>query len=513
MDKLAEIIEKNLIKINNMIISSAESGDIDQSVSHLYNLIKEKYNDIEFFKIFDQIINLLSTPRVIKDKDYTENILKKYLILYYKMLDCDYFDEIAILFNKIIRNKRISSYPIIYKNIFQLISDDNNIDEQLINEHTNLSLIIGKYLPVIKDITEYSSSYTLYFNSKIRNELILFLYDFYSKNKELTIWFPFSGISVEPQIFSYLFHLVADLKKKKTSIKNFNIYVSDHTGKLLERGLRSNFFEHIFQKMKDDFCKINQIPPVEIKTSLTKAKKAITYENLDLIYKNEVLNKEINFVVINSLKLSDLTFEKDKMFKLLNKIHRTLNKSIVIIELISQFPIKETELNNDKIDKVKLICNDFYSKENIDYHIQYFAFYFKPISENTIEVNISINDLFENYKNMDIEMIKKSLNLIDTDLNISSNEEIFKYSEILAKAGFHSKSFSLIKKIYKSDYNKTYGLLNYIYSSTKNEKLKKSVDSFIITNRLRENAFSEELFFAIEEEIDVFLNDNDSKWL
>ena len=174
--------------------------------------------------------------------------------------------------------------------------------------------------------------------------------------------------------------------------------------------------------------------------------------------------------------------------------------------------MKEITFDNNNIKKIKLLCSDFYSQDNKDYHIQYFAIYLENNKKEDIKKSGSLDKLYDNQKEFEIEDIKNELRSIE-EKNISSHSDLYKYAEILSNAGFHSKSYEIIKKIYKSNYNKTDKILSNIIENTKNEKLKKSVVNFIKFNKIKESIFSEELFNAVKEEVDTYLKDKNTKWI
>ncbi|HOV12892.1 MAG TPA: hypothetical protein PK771_01300 [Spirochaetota bacterium] len=505
MDISDDHFEKQLREIKNKINSYADYSEIEALIEYIINYTKPKLNEIDFFKKYDQIINVLTSTSAIKNQLYVEKLLKKYFINYLEYLKCDDYGGLAILFHKILRNKFFFFYPIIYKYILQLINFDEELYDILTFDNNKLFGLISSKISFFEDIVEFSSSYCLFFNSKLRNQMVLNLFDYYKKNKKLYIWFPFSGISLEPQLFSYIFHLLFELDSNKTFINNFSIICSDHSNFLLENGYKSTLFNELFLKIKDDFSKENNLKIGSIKTNLAKSKKNIEIKKVDFIVKNEIPDIDIDYVFINSLKLSNLTYEKERILKLLNKLYQSNQEIKVILEILSSYFIKEIDFNSSLPIKSKLICSEFYSQENKDFHILYFEIHFEKNKSQNEEI-INLSKLYDYYQSGDIKKLKS---VIKNNLNIvlNTNDEKIKYAEILSSVGYHSRSFEMVKKHYTIDYNKSYYILNDILTHSKNEKLIKSVELFIKLKKIREKRFSEDIFKAVKDEIDNFLKD------
>nr|HPO49627.1 hypothetical protein [Spirochaetota bacterium] len=454
-----DFFEKQLKILKNAVDSDASGDKINEISEVIFSNINKIDSETERLRKIDFVVNVfcssrisgdrISGDRISSDKDYVEGVLKKVLSLYFNVLSGDIYEKMAIIIHKILKNKNYFQYPLVYKYIL-LLKKSNEETIDLFDEKFILFDYINEKIDFFKKIADYSSSYNFFFNSMMRNKIVLFLYDFFLKNKSMNIWFPFSGIALEPLVFSYIFHLILETDKKKKNIQNFNVYCSDYSFYLLEEGLKTEIYNDIFLKIKNDFCFENQINPRFLKTSLQKIKNSIVVENKDIILKNEFIDKDLDFIFINSFKLSNITFESEKISKLINRISQNYRSVIVIIEIVSEFSLKEIPIKNDNIKKVKLLCSNIYPQDNRDLHIHYFAIYLEDVKKNQSEDELSIVDFFLD-RNVDPEEIKDKLKNFD-DKKLVSKEDFFKYSEILTKAGFFSKSFDIIKKIYKSDY-------------------------------------------------------------
>lgn len=414
--------------------------------------------------------------------------------------------------NKLFKNKFEHLNPLIYKYILELFGDNDISFFE--NEDLHLYDMMSTNIKPIEDLLQNSSSYTLYTNLKIRNSLILYLYEIYKREKSLSIWFPFAGISIEPQLLSYIFNLINEINSNRGSLSNFKLYISDHSDKIVKNGFNSNLFNQTFVKIKESFCKDNGLNKDTLKTTISKAKKSIEIKDDDLIQNNQIIDESFDYVVINSLKLSFIGYEKERIEKLLNRLFEHNNNLRVLIEVTSNYHIQKINLKTKHPLKSKLIISDFVSSQNSDLHIHYFEVTCEVKTdnkENRVDTKgFDIDNLYNLSNGDNLDEIKEVIKS-NPKPNFRSNGDKIKYAAILSKVGYHRRAFEVVKEIYNSNPKKDIDLLlkilNEVASKTKNDKLNKSVKLFIKTNRLKDRSFSNEIIGAIKEELDSLNSD------
>ncbi|OHD18891.1 MAG: hypothetical protein A2086_12985 [Spirochaetes bacterium GWD1_27_9] len=508
MQDIDLIFEKLVKELHKKIFASEDTFLINKEIDYIYNFIKTKWKDLEFFKRFDSLIEVILIQRVLKDKEYTDTFLKKYLNIYFELLNLDFYNFWGVLFSKILKNKTSLIYPSIYVVIFKLVFEKESYSYEKssfpLRDDISLYETLSFFTSKIEEIVVYSSSYNLFFNPKLRNPLILFLYEFYKTNKQLYVWFPLAGLSIEPVLFSYLLHLIIELDKNTTNPESLNFYGSDHSNFIVDKDKNTSFFEDSFLKVKKDFCFENGIDTKDIKTTLKDSKKKVLSFDFDFIYKTQIIDRKINFVIINSLKLSDFDNEKEKINKILKKIIEFKEEIGIILEIYSGFPLKEENIELPYTSNKKIISTVLISDFR-DYYVSYLYF---TINKNNIqkeEKNIDI--LFNNYQSLKIEQLKEELKKFDLNSSFTKKETLM-FAEILTYAGFHSRAYEILKKNYKVDFNYSYKILNKIQNESKNQKIVNSVSNFIKENKIKEKGFTGELLDAIIEEIDTYFKEN-----
>ncbi|MBP7554396.1 MAG: hypothetical protein KA885_13300, partial [Spirochaetes bacterium] len=114
-------------------------------------------------------------------------------------------------------------------------------------------------------------------------------------------------------------------------------------------------------------------------------------------------------------------------------------------------------------------------------------------------------DLYEKKEALSPKELKRILNNNKYEL---SKKDSIKLADLYSSICLFSKAFSLVKENYEADYSLSYKILSDIRDKSKNNKLKLSVESFIIEKKVKEMGFSSELVEAIAEEIDDYFDEN-----
>ena len=508
-----EIFEKKLNELIKHIYASNDEKDISTEVDNLYSFITKKWKGLDFFKKFDQIVNSVFIQRVLKEKNYTDGFLKKYLNIYFDLLKSDFYSCWGLIFAKILMTKNLGVYPSVFPYLFRLQYPKlprNTIDNDLLfplEDDFSLYDTINLWLPVIEEQVEYSSSYSLFINTKLRNELVLHLYKKYKTVKKLSVWFPFGGIGIEPLLFVYIFMLVAEADTGNPELSGFHVIAGDHFTDITEKGISSGLFDDILIKVRDDFCLENGLKSGDLKTSIKNAKRKLVFHEADLIYKTEIPDKNIDTVIINSLKLSDNATALNKLKKVTNIFNSIKEDMEIIYEIKTPGLPSSGEIEIPNAKTANAISSDFISYKN-DYHITFLSFI--PESD-AVKIPDNNNDTFESIylsrNDLSSDELKKKISGIVMKQPVIPGE-MLKYAEILAIAGNYSKSYDIVKKFFKHGYTKSYEILELTLSGSKNQKLNARIEKFIIDNKLKEKGFSGELLDAITEEIDEFLGRN-----
>jgi hypothetical protein len=531
MDLDEEIFEKKLKELNKSIFSSVENKSISADMDNLFTYISSKWHELEFFRKFDELINVVFIQRVLKERVYVDGFLKKYLNIYFETLKTDFYSSWGLVFSKILLTKNIETYPSIYSYLMKIIFPKlpKYEEEKLvfpIDDDVSLYDIINSWLPVIEDQVLYSSSYDLFLNSGFRNNLIMHLYGKYKRNKVLNIWFPFGGIGAEPLLFSYLLLLVIETDLGSGDPQNVFIHASDHNPYVIERGLSSGLFDELLVRVKDDFCTENGIKSKDLKTTIKQAKRKVSVYPADLIYKSDIIDKKNDTIIMNSLKLSDHANENVKFEKIINRVSQNLINSEVIYVMRNSEPLSADKFSIGNSMQIKSIDNEFVSLKN-DWHLNMLSFDINETNSvgyeirkkgNYGNIDLELNKLYESRLSAENADLKKKLIKINSSSLVKSGDKL-KYAELLAISGYHSRSYEIIKKNYKSDYRMSYDIMQKILDASKNEKLNSRIGNFIKENQIKEKGFSGELLDAIVEEIDDFFKRNPNsilnreKWL
>ncbi len=501
------IIQKQLKDLHRLIFSKSDISEIREHLNRTFNFIKKNYVNFELSERLSELLNIIIVPKVIQDETYCNDFLLEYIQIYTNELSLEREFVLSIIFSKLLKEKEVSQLILFY--IIKLIDSPILEDFSLSLENKNIFEFINSYTPIIENIVENSSSYQLFINTKLRNQLILYLYKQYKEKKRLNIYFPFSGCGVEPIIFSYLFHLIAEADERE--IDGFHIIASDNNNNILKNGYNSNIFDPILEKIREDFCRENGLSIKEIKTTKTKSNKRIHLENSDFFDTNNINNRKIDFVLINSKKLSNHKNHKKEIDKILKNIaEKKVDR--VLFEVKLEF---ERDLHNfeyEQVNQKKVAVNSF--SENEDLNIYYLDLYLKKRIENS-KKSTNFHNIYNNYKNYDKKEFKKDLENIKLDSFV--NEERLLYSEMLIYFGYFSKAYEIIKSNYKYDYNKSLTLLKEIETKTENQKLKLSVINFIKDKKLTEYGFSldiiDSLLDGIKEYREQKKDYKNLKWL
>jgi hypothetical protein len=409
-------------------------------------------------------------------------------------------------------SKDIEATPSVLPHVFRFIFpklpkifDDNDLIFPL-DDGISLYDVIGSWLAPVEDQVVYSSSYDLFINSKLRNELILHLYKKYKETKTLILWFPFAGIGAEPMLISYLLHLVAEADTGFADMPNFFIHCGDHCSFIAERSLSSQLFDELLIRTKEDFCSENGIRTGGIKTTIKQAKRKLGFVSDDLIYKLEAPDTDFDTVIINSLKLADNETENGKLQKIIDRLERCLRDIEVIYEVRSIEPLAYEQLPLKKSYEKKIISESFISLKT-DRNLTLVSLKVCGCS-NDENVHVeTIDDILIDGTSPDKDVLKNRILKIKIN-DIYEPVDKLKYAKLLALSGYYSRSFDMIKKYYKSAYSLSYSIMQEILSGSKNEKLNARIENFISENKIREKGFSGELLDAITEEMEEYFKRN-----
>lgn len=482
-----DILTLKIKNIRKKISSNAKYYDISNDIEQLLIFIEKNYKDIDLFKNIDYIINSFSIKQVIENKEYLESFYKKILNYYFSLLNIDSLSFLSLIFSIILKNYDYINLFEITKIILRYLLR-NYIIEFPIDEkeeiYDTFKNIIDNQINILKN----SSSYTLFQNSLIRNKIILYLYEYYKKNKRLNIFFKFAGIGIEPLIFSYTMRILYEIEYNK-ELKNLNIYCYDENIDLLKYFLNNTiFFDNIFLKLKEDICKENDFKIKNLNTNLKLAKK-------DLIIKEKIdISDNIDFIIINNFLISRNRESLEKEVSL-------FDEGKIIIEKEECIEIDKKFLYDTKSNFLLELASFFDNKKNKFINFLLLEKITKSNNrEDDVEDNEDINRIFYNYKKYSIKELKNKLNRI----TIKEKNDYLKYAFLLKETGLHSKAFEIIKKYYDSDYNLSYKILKDISLYTKNQKLKTSVEQFIKDYKIIEHGFAAELIDAINDEIEDY---------
>lgn len=513
-----------LKSIHNNINTSKNEKDINEELDLLYDFIQSKYNDLEFFKKLDEIINEILNPEAIKNEYYAEGFVKKYLNIYFQKLKTDVYASWGLLFYKILCKKVNLEYSLIYSSIIKIYFKYLDIEYSIndisfpISSEVKLFYIIDKFSPIFENLIIDSSSYNLLFNPLFRNKIILYLYDFYKKNSNLKIWFPCSGIGTEPLLFSLLLNLINELESNQDKMKNFKIFCSDANDILLEEGLRINPLNDLLLKTKSDFAGENNKNEKNIKTTIINSKKNLIIKKNDFLNTGKYIDEIFDVLIINSLKLSDINFFNKKIIKRFNKLNEINRDIIIILEIKTIEKIDENNFSLNGYKPIAIIDSSFISEKNIDYFLSYLIFEIKTQKDMKIDENdYSLANFYKKYDLISQKELKQAILKIDKN-SIKTNKDNLIYAYLLAKASLFNKAYDITKNNYSTDYNFSFKILKTIIENCKNSKITKKVENFIEENEIKEKGFTSELFDAMidgieEYEIEEKKYDNKKKWL
>ena len=499
-----------LKSIHNKIYSSANEEDILLEINFLYDFIKNKYNGLDFFKKFDEIINEILNENTVKNKKYTEGFIKKYLNLYFNELKTDVYTSWGLILLKILVIKNNLHYPLIYSSLlkiyFKYLDLKYSINELdfPIKNGINIFEIFNNLLPVFENLIKDSTSYNLLFLPSIRNKVIIYLYNLYKKNKNLNIWFPFSGIGTEPLLFSLLFNLLNELETNENKIKNLKIYCSGQNHILLEEGLRINPSIDLLLKTKSDFAKENNISEKKLNITVKDSKKNLLIKENDSLSSGESIEESFDVIIINSLKLSDTVFHKKDIIKIFNKLENINRDIIIILESKTLEKIDENSFFLDDYKPISIINSTFISEKENDYFLNYLIFHIKSKNKPEIEENYnSLRYIRRNFYKMDKKEFKNRILKIDKT-TIKTERDNLTYAFLLAKASLFNKSYEILKNNYSYSYNYSYKILKIIMENSKNNKIINKVQNFIIEKQIKEKGFTAELFDALIDGVEEY---------
>ncbi len=513
-----------LKSIHNNINTSKNEKDINHELDLLHDFIHNRYNDLDLFKKFDEIINEILNQEVLKNETYTEGFLKKYLNLYFQKLKTDIYASWGLIFLKILSIKTNLRYSLIYSSIFKIYFKYLDIEYSIndlvfpISDEIKLFDIINSYFPILESLINDSSSYNLLFNPLFRNKIILYLYDFYKKNNNLKIWFPCSGIGTEPLLFSFLLNLINELETNQDKMKNLKIFCSDTNDTLLEEGLRINPLNDLLLKTKSDFASENNINEKNIKVTINNSKKSLIIKKNDFLNTGKYIEEVFDVLIINSLKLSDIVFFNKKIIKRFNKLSEINRDIIIILEIRTPEKIDENDFSINGFKPASILESSFIPEKNNDYYLSYMIFEIK--SQKEIKIEEKTNSLGYFYRIYDIisqKELKQTILKIDKN-SIKTKKDNLIYAYILAKASLYNKAYDITKNNFSADYNFSYKILKTIVDNCKNNKILKKIENFIEEKEIKEKGFTSELFEAIidgieEYEIEEKRYNNKRKWL
>lgn len=510
MDK-SGIFDKQILNLKRKILSSANFDDIESEIDGIYNYIQNNWQELEFFSKFDALVDELLSERVVKDKSYCSSFLLKYLNIYIELIKTDFYKSWGIIFSKILKPKLNFYFPEIFSYVLKFnhglfAQSFRDIDLTFpLDIDIPLVEIIRVWKTIFEDIVVNSSSYVLLFDAQTRNQIALYLYEYLKNNNSLSIWFPFAGIGIEALELSFIINLLIEAEGEKRLESKFKIYCSDRQFDGLKKGIEQSSFEGIFLKIKKDFADQNGIDEKNLKTNIKIAKRSVILENSDLIYKGEILDKKLDFTLINSLKLSRYDEYRNKIIKIFNNTCSVIPKVKFIYEAKSKFCLSWDELNINEYEGKLLTSN--LNCFNDDNHTLFFLTEKILHESQTGEKNqkAGFYDLYEKKEALSPKELKRILNNNKYEL---SKKDSIKLADLYSSICLFSKAFSLVKENYEADYSLSYKILSDIRDKSKNNKLKLSVESFIIEKKVKEMGFSSELVEAISEEIDDYFDEN-----
>lgn len=510
MDK-SDLFDKQILNLRRKISSFDNYEDIEGEIDGIYNYIKNNWKDLEFFSKFDILLDELLSERVTKDKIYCSTFLIKHLNIYIELIKTDFYNSWGIIFSKILKSKLNFYFPEIYSCVLKLNSglfakSFKNIDLAFpLDKDIPLVEIIREWKIIFEEVVINSSSYTVLFDVKTRNQIVFYLYQYLKKNNSLSIWAPFAGIGIEPLLFSYIINLLIEADGDKNLGTNLKIYCSDRQFDGLKKGFEQSSFQDIFNKIKKDFADQNGLDLKDFKTNIKTARRSIILEDFDLIYKGEILDKNLDFTLINSLKLSRSDEYRNKINRIFRNINSINPKVKFIYEVKSKFSLSWSELDIDRYDGELLTSN--FNCFNDDNYSLFFLTKENLNDSQTDEKNTDtcFIDIYAKKEKYSSKKLKKILNNNKYEL---SKKNTLKLAELYASINLYSKAFSLVKENYEADYSFSYKILSNIRDKSKNNKLASSVERFIIDNKIKEMGFSSELVEAIAEEIEDYFDDN-----
>jgi hypothetical protein len=499
-----------LKSIHNKIYSSNNEKEISLELNSLYDFIKNKYENLECFKKLDEIINEILNEETLKTKEYTEGFLKKYLNLYFKELKTNIYTSWGLIFLKILIIKNNLHFPLIYSSIFKVYFkylETNYSTNELsfpIDKEINLYKIMNDCIPIINNLIIDSTSYNLLYLSSLRNKIILFLYDFYKKNKHLNIWFPYSGLGTEPLLFSLLLNLLNEIDSNDTKITNFKIYCSNPDHTLLTDGLIINPLNDLLLKAKSDFAKENNINKKKLNTTIKNSKKNLIIKKNSFLNSEQFIQETFDVLIINSLKLSDIVFSKNEIIKKLNELVDENINVLVIIETKTNEKIDESSFIFDEYKPTTIIDSTLISEKEKDYFLSYLIFQINAQKEQKLKENIhSLKYLRKNFYKMDIKDFKKEILKVDKT-TIKTQRDNLTYAFLLAKASLFNKAYEILKKNYSYSYNYSYKILKIIIDNSKNIKMINKIQNFISEKQIKEKGFTAELYDALIDGIEEY---------
>ncbi|HOJ63201.1 MAG TPA: hypothetical protein PLE45_02160 [Spirochaetota bacterium] len=485
---IEEIFVLKTKNIHKKIYANVDYSEIENDVDHLLSFIEKNYKDIEFLKKIEEVVNLLSIRVVIENKEYIDSFYKKILNYYSNLLKIDKNSFFALIFTIIIQNYGYAGIFEITRLILKFLLNEYDIDIP-IEEKESIYDIFSEIIQNLIKMSTKSSSYTLFKDSLIRNKIILYLYEYYKKNKRLNIFFRFAGIGIEPLMFSYTIRILYEIENGK-EIKNLNMYCYDEEKKITYF-LNSNLFEKIFLKLKESICLENDFKIKKLKTNLKIAKN-------DLIIINELkVLENIDFIILNNLSIVENSENLLKEFSF-------FKEGKIIIEKTEDTEIDKKILYETGCKLLHELASNFDSQRNKVVKFLLLEKNSKKEIKNIKNNYEDIDKLFFEYNRLNHSELKRKIDLI----KIRENSDYLKYAFLLCETGHHSKAFEIIKKYYELDYSLSYKIFRKIIQDTKNKKLKNSVEQFIKENKIIEKGFAADLIEAINDEIDEYFENN-----
>lgn len=504
MDKNKLFTDK-LYAIRRLIYGGTDCKVVGGELDQLYHWLQGKYSGLDLFKRIDEVADELLSERVLRDESYTESFLKDFLNFYFSKVETELYDAWGIVFAKIFSGERAVIYPGIYAAFFRIylqqLPELYEVDELIfpLSRELNLFKLFGSWKPVIEEIFFHSSTYTLLFDSLLRNSLVLYLYEQYKEEKPLNIWFPFAGNGIEPLLISYLLHLIHEVESGEKRFKKLAIFCSDHTPELLKRGLNLGPLDNFIGRTKEDFAHENGLKLKEIGASRGAAKRVLHLVEADFEGTLKLPADSFSIVIINSVKYSGR-----EMIERLFDHFRELNRDLqLIVELESESEPELKDFNFGGQRAVELLGSRFVSGERRDYYQSYLRFELYADTEPVEVKEDSLEELFRIGPTLDKRELKARLEGLDKSC-LRESLSYLHYASLLARAKMFKRSYELIRDHYEADYNLSYKSLKAIIRYCKNEKIVKRVETFIIEKQIKEKGFSAELLDAISGEIDRF---------